>query len=163
LAAYKALSQKWIPLLLPVSSPILHQRLAFPGPETYFAILKKITTMTIQEIAARFDELAQTGQWGQIVDELFSEDAESIEPASGGAGMPSVKGKEAMRKKGEEFNAQMEEFHSAYCSPAVMGGNHFSVAMGMDVTMKGAGRIKMDEICVYKVEDGKIVKEQFFY
>jgi hypothetical protein len=120
--------------------------------------------MTTQEIAARFDELAQTGQWGQIVDELFADDAESIEPASGEAGMlPSVKGKEAMKKKGEEFNAQMEEFHSAYCTPAVIGGNHFSVAMGMEVTMKGAGRIKMDEICVYKVENGKIVKEQFFY
>jgi hypothetical protein len=35
--------------------------------------------------------------------------------------------------------------------------------MGMEVTMKGVGRIKMDEICVYKVEGGKIVKEQFFY
>jgi hypothetical protein len=35
--------------------------------------------------------------------------------------------------------------------------------MGMDVTMKGQGRSKMDEIAVYEVKDGKIVKEQFFY
>jgi hypothetical protein len=35
--------------------------------------------------------------------------------------------------------------------------------MGMEVTMKGAGRVDMHEICVYKVENGKIVKEQFFY
>ena len=35
--------------------------------------------------------------------------------------------------------------------------------MGMDVTMKGAGRVKMDEIALYEVKDGKIVKEQFFY
>lgn len=32
----------------------------------------------------------------------------------------------------------------------------------MDVTMKGAGRVKMDEI-VYEVKNGKIVKEQFFF
>jgi limonene-1,2-epoxide hydrolase len=35
--------------------------------------------------------------------------------------------------------------------------------MGMDVTMKGAGRINMEEIAVYEVKDGKIVKEQFFF
>jgi hypothetical protein len=35
--------------------------------------------------------------------------------------------------------------------------------MGMDVTMKGQDRAKMDEIVVYEVKDGKIVKEQFFY
>lgn len=119
--------------------------------------------MTTKEIAARYDELAQTGQFDIIVNELFSDDAESIEPEHGGSGMPSVKGKEAMKKKGDEFNAQVEEFHSAYTSPSVVGGNYFSVAMGMDVTMKGMGRINMEEICVYKVEDGKIVSEQFFY
>ena len=31
------------------------------------------------------------------------------------------------------------------------------------VTIKGAGRTKMDEIAVYEVKDGKIVKEQFFF
>jgi hypothetical protein len=29
--------------------------------------------------------------------------------------------------------------------------------------MKGMGRVKMDEIAVYEVKDGKIVKEQFFF
>ncbi|HEX3768939.1 MAG TPA: SnoaL-like domain-containing protein [Puia sp.] len=28
--------------------------------------------------------------------------------------------------------------------------------------MKGQGRMQMDEICVYQVENGKIVSEQFF-
>jgi hypothetical protein len=35
--------------------------------------------------------------------------------------------------------------------------------MGMDVTMKGMGRMKMDEVAVYEVKNGKIVKEQFFF
>lgn len=35
--------------------------------------------------------------------------------------------------------------------------------MGMDVTLKGMGRMKMDEVPVNEVKDGKIVKEQFFY
>jgi hypothetical protein len=57
----------------------------------------------------------------------------------------------------------VEEMHGGYSSPPQVAGNHFSVAMGMDVTMKGQGRMKMDEIAVYEVKDGKITKEQFFY
>jgi len=33
----------------------------------------------------------------------------------------------------------------------------------MDVTMKGMGRLNMDELIVYHVKDGKIVSEQYFY
>jgi hypothetical protein len=35
--------------------------------------------------------------------------------------------------------------------------------MGMDVTMKGAGRMNMAEMCKYEVKDGKIISEAFFY
>ena len=53
--------------------------------------------------------------------------------------------------------------HGGFTGAPQVAGNYFSVAMGMDCTMKGAGRIKMDEIAVYEVKDGKIVKEQFFF
>jgi hypothetical protein len=33
----------------------------------------------------------------------------------------------------------------------------------MDITFKGMGRVPMEEIALYKVADGKIVSEQFFY
>jgi hypothetical protein len=33
----------------------------------------------------------------------------------------------------------------------------------MDITVEGFGRIKIDQIMLYEVEDGKIVLEQFFY
>jgi len=33
----------------------------------------------------------------------------------------------------------------------------------VDITVQGFGRIKMDEIMVYEVNDGQIVSEQFFY
>ena len=53
--------------------------------------------------------------------------------------------------------------HGGYVGEPIVAGNHIAIAMGMDVTMKGAGRMKMDEIALYEVKDGKIVKEQFFY
>jgi len=118
--------------------------------------------MTTQEVANRFHELAQTGQWDKIQSELFADNAVSIEPP-GSQGMQSVEGIEAIRKKGEQFNQMVEEMHGGYSTEPVVAGNYFSVAMGMDTTLKGMGRMKMNEIAVYEVKDGKIVKEQFFY
>ena len=118
--------------------------------------------MTTQEVANRFNELAQTGQWDKIQEELFAENAVSIEPTHS-QGLPSVEGLDAIREKGKRFGEMVEEMHGGYTSAPVVGGNFFSVAMGMDCTMKGMGRQKMDEVAVYEVKDGKIVKEQFFY
>jgi hypothetical protein len=61
------------------------------------------------------------------------------------------------------FNSMIAEMHGGYCTPPVIGGNFFSFGMGLDVTMKDGGRTSMDEIAVYEVKDGKIVKEQFFF
>ena len=120
--------------------------------------------MTTQDVANRFNELAQKGQWDLIQSELYADDAVSIEPAGAAAmGMTNAKGIDAIKQKGESFNKMVEEMHDGYSTPPVVGGNYFSVAMGMDVTMKGSGRMKMDEIAVYEVKDGKIVKEQFFF
>ncbi len=118
--------------------------------------------MTTKEVAARFYELTESNQWDKIQDELYADNAVSIEPAHS-QGLQSVEGLEAIKKKGADFNAQIEEMHGGYCSAPVVGGNYFSVAMGLDITMKGMGRMNMDEIAVYEVKDGKIVKEQFFF
>jgi ketosteroid isomerase-like protein len=118
--------------------------------------------MTTKDVANRFNELAQTGQWQQIQDELFADNAVSIEPEHS-QGMRSAQGIEAIREKGKQFGEMVEEMHGGFSNEPQVAGNHFAVAMGMDVTMKGQGRMKMDEIAVYEVKDGKIVKEQFFY
>lgn len=124
----------------------------------------KEAVMTTQEVANRYNELAQEGKWDKVQEELYAENALSIEPPHAAVmGMRNAEGMEAIKKKGEAFNSMVEEMHGGYCSAPVVGGNHFSVAMGMDVTMKGMGRSKMDEIAVYEVKDGKIVKEQFFF
>ena len=118
--------------------------------------------MTTKDVANRFNELAQTGQWQQIQDELFADNAVSIEPEHS-QGMRSAQGREAITNKGKQFGEMVEEMHGGFSNEPQVAGNHFAVAMGMDVTMKGQGRMKMDEIAVYEVKDGKIVKEQFFY
>ena len=121
-------------------------------------------TMTTQDVANRFSELATTNKWNEILDELYSRNAVSIEPPNASSmGLPNAEGLEAIKKKGEMFNSMVEEVHGGSCSEPVVGGNFFAVSMMMDATMKGAGRQKMDEIAVYEVKEGKIVKEQFFF
>ena len=118
--------------------------------------------MTVQEIANRMGELFKESKWDQVQDELYADDCESIEPAHA-PGLKSVKGREALKQKAKEFNDMIEEVHSGWVSDLLVGGNHITCAMGLDCTMKGMGRIKMDEVCVYEVKNGKVVKEQFFF
>lgn len=118
--------------------------------------------MTTQDVANRLHELFNEGKWQEAQEELFTEDAESIEPPKA-QGVQSVKGLDAIKKKGQQFNEMVEEVHGGYVSDPIVAGNHIAFAMGMDCTYKGMGRQKMDEIAVYEVKDGKVVKEQFFY
>ena len=118
--------------------------------------------MTTKDVANRLHELFNEGKWQQAQEELFANDAESVEPPKS-QGMQSVKGIDAIRKKGQQFNDMVEEMHGGYVSDPIVAGNYVAFAMGMDCTYKGMGRQKMDEIAIYEVRDGKIVKEQFFY
>jgi hypothetical protein len=122
----------------------------------------KEAVRTTQEVADRLSELFKENKWNEAQEELFSEDAESIEPHHA-QGLQTVKGLDNIKKKGEQFNSMVEEMHGGYVGEPIVAGNFIAVAMGMDVTFKGMGRNKMDEIAVYEVRDGKIVKEQFFY
>ena len=54
--------------------------------------------MTTQEVADRLKQLFNENKWDDAQDELFSPDAESIEPPTA-QGMKSVKGIDAIRKK----------------------------------------------------------------
>ena len=120
------------------------------------------TILTTQRVADRFNELAKQEKWFEIQDELFSDDVKSIEPATAKY-LQNAEGKTAVRKKGEDWVKRIEALHSASTSEPVVAGNHFAIARCVDITVKELGRIKMDEVIVYEVRDGQIVKEQFFY
>ena len=118
--------------------------------------------MTTQQVADKMSVLFKENKWDLIQNELFAENCISIEPDNSMA-LKLAEGLPAIKEKGKQFNAQIEEMHGGYVGDLIVGGNFISCAMGMDVTMKGMGRVKFDEIAVYEVKDGKIVKEQFFF
>lgn len=118
--------------------------------------------MTTREVADRFNELAREEKWFDIQDELFAENVKSIEPEH--SRHPKlVEGKQAVRQKGEAWVARITGFHGASTSQPLVSGSYFSVGRSVDITVDGIGRMKADEIMLYKVENGQIVSEQFFY
>ncbi|MGB3080702.1 MAG: nuclear transport factor 2 family protein [Saprospiraceae bacterium] len=118
-------------------------------------------TMTTKDVANRLVELCRNGQIFTAQEELYSDDINSIEPAHGM--LPSAKGKKALNEKGAAFAAMIEERHGGSFSDPIVAGNYFTSAMVLDATIKGQGRMTMEELCVYEVKDGKIVTEQFFF
>jgi len=119
-------------------------------------------TLTTQEVATRFNELAQKEMWFEIQDELFADNARSIDPQDSPY-FGYAEGKPAVRKKGEDFVSRITAVHRTYTTAPVISGNHFSVGREVDITVQGFGRIQMNEIMLYEVKNGQIVLEQFFY
>src|SRR4051812_3162481 len=93
------------------------------------------TTITTREVAARFNELAQQEKWFEIHDELFADNIKSVDPEHSPY-FGYAEGKEAVRKKGEEFVKNIQEFHGAQTTPPIIAGNHFAVGRAFEITTK---------------------------
>ena len=113
------------------------------------------------EVAHRLIELCRQGKNMDAVHELYADNILSLEPK--GSMNDRAEGKEAVIAKETGFFTLVEEVHSSEVSDALVAENFFSVTMKMDMTVKGMGRTRMDEVCVYEVKDGKIVFEEFFF
>lgn len=118
--------------------------------------------MTTKEIAYRLVELCRKGDFETTQAELFSDDAVSIEPYATPDFEKETKGKQAIKEKGDKWNAMVATMHSIEVSDPLIAANSFACTMHMNVTMKEHGDMDMTELCVYEVKDGKIVSEQFF-
>lgn len=67
----------------------------------------KDRVMTIQEVAARFNELAQQEKWFEIQDELFADNVRSVDPPNSPY-FGFAEGKISVHKKGEDWVARVE-------------------------------------------------------
>lgn len=117
--------------------------------------------MTTQDVADKLVGYCKQGQFNEAIDALYDNNIVSVEPD--GAPMKEVRGIEAVRQKTAHFNEMVEEMHGMEISEPLVADKFFSCSMKMDVTFKGAPRTTMSEICMYKVDNGKIVREEFFF
>lgn len=117
--------------------------------------------MTIQEIAERLVALCRQGNFETAQKELYATDAVNIEPYATAAFAKETKGLNAILEKGLKFAAMIEQVHAISVSDPLVAGSSFACAMKLDLTIKGHGRMTLDELCIYEVKDEKVISEQF--
>lgn len=117
--------------------------------------------MTTREVAEKFHEYMNQGAFEKIYTELYSPDATSEEAP--GSDWGKANGMAEIMEKGKKWADTIEEMFGGTTDKPVVAGNYFTCYMTMDFTPKGGSRTTMEEIGLYRVENGKIVSEQFFY
>lgn len=119
--------------------------------------------MTVKEVSERYVALCKEGKYGECLDELFAKDAVSVEAWTPPGTDPVASGIGAIRAKGEWW-VNNHEVHSGEVFGPYPNGDRFMVRFVFDITNRPANRrMKMDEIGLFTVESGKIVREEFFY
>lgn len=117
------------------------------------------TTSVAQELVA----LCRVGRNMDVINKLYSPNIESVEPVETPA-MPAVqRGIDAIRAKNQWW-VDNNEIHGVEAHGPFVGEDQFAVHYVFDTTFKPTGkREKMQEMALYTVKDGQIVREQFFY
>ena len=118
--------------------------------------------MNNKELIDRFQDLAMAEKWFEIQDESFADDVESIEPKDS-PWLPDARGKQAVREKAMAWVNRITAVHSTFTTAPITSENHFVIGRKMDITVQDLGRVQMDQLMLYEIRDGKIVKERFYY
>jgi hypothetical protein len=122
--------------------------------------------MDTKQVGEKLVELCREGRNMEAIETLYSADIVSIE-AMGSEEMPAeMSGLAAIKGKNEWWYAN-HEVHSGSTEGPFPHGDRFAVKFQYDVTAKSGPmegqRFTMEEVGLYTVKDGKIVKEEFFY
>jgi ketosteroid isomerase-like protein len=122
--------------------------------------------MGIKDVAKKLVDYTRKGKNLDAVDNLYSKDCVSVE-AMGNAEMPrEMRGIDKIRQKNKWW-FDNNEVHSASVEGPFPNEDRFALIYHYDTTAKAGPtkgkRIKMDEVAIYTVKDGKIVREEFFY
>ena len=114
-------------------------------------------------VAQELVDLCRAGKNFEAIDKLYSPDITSIE-SMGSESMPKeMTGIDAIRGKNQWW-FDNHEVHEAKANGPFVGEDQFAVQYVWDCTYKATGqRFRMAEMALYAVEDGKIVREEFFY
>ncbi len=118
--------------------------------------------MTLSEIANELVTGCREHREVENLHRLYAPDAISVEAADMGQGR-ETKGIEGILGKHAWWDANAEVHDASVTGPFLHGDDRFAVIFRMDVTMKDMGRTQMEEVAIYHVAGGRIVREEFFY
>lgn len=119
--------------------------------------------MKTAEIAKKYVALVKEHKNEECLNELFAKDATSVEAATPPVGERTAKGIEAIAAKSKWW-MDNHEVHKAEVFGPYPHDDRFAVRFLYDITNKPSGkRMTMDEVGLFTVQNGKIVREEFFY
>jgi len=122
--------------------------------------------MNTKEVGDKLVSLCLKGKNLEAIDSLYSRNIVSVE-AMGTPDMPAeMKGIAKIRGKNQWWY-ENNEVHSATAEGPFPHKDRFAVKFKYDVTAKAGPnkgkRFQMEEVGIYTVKNGKIVREEFFY
>ncbi|MEL6196248.1 MAG: SnoaL-like domain-containing protein [Pseudomonadota bacterium] len=117
--------------------------------------------MDTRALATEFYEMLKENKHEEAQARFYSDDIRSIEPMPGEHS--DVTGKAALAEKYKWWEANTTIHDEGMGDGAKVHGDQFAITFWIDVTMTGMDRMKMEEVGLYTVKDGKIVEERFFY
>ena len=119
--------------------------------------------ISVMEIGKELVTLCQQRKNQEAIDKFYSPNIVSVEAVA----MPNIdqtqNGIEAIKSKNTWW-VENHEMHGGEVDGPYPNGDQFIVHFTYDVTPKHTGkRMTMDEMGLYTVKNGKIIKEEFFY
>jgi ketosteroid isomerase-like protein len=119
--------------------------------------------MNLMDIANELVAGCRENRELENLDKLYADNVVSVEAMDMGNGR-EIKGIEGIKGKHEWFANTFEILGGEVGGPFPHGKDRFAVTFNMDAKNKETGeRSLMEEVAVYHVKKGKIVREEFFY
>ncbi|SHJ30620.1 Ketosteroid isomerase-related protein [Palleronia salina] len=120
--------------------------------------------MELMAVAKQLVERVRDGDGTRLLDEIYDEDARSIEAWSPEGQDRETRGLDALRGKHAWWDEHMETHAMEVEGPFPHGRDKFALIYQVDATDRSNDqRFQMREVAVYTVADGKITREEFFY
>ena len=122
--------------------------------------------MDTNEVGKKLVDYCKRGENLKAIEELYSKDIVSVEAMGTPETPAEMRGIDQVRGKNQWW-LDNNEIHSASAEGPFPHKDRFAVKYQYEVTPKqgpmAGQRMNMDEVALYTVKDGKIVREEFFY
>jgi len=113
---------------------------------------------TIAELEKKLNDAILGGKAMEAFEELYDDDIVMQENAE-----PEYRGKDFNRKREQDFFASVEAWHGGECLASAVHGDVSFSEWTMDISLKGVGRVQMNQVAVRRWKHGKIVHERFYH
>ena len=119
--------------------------------------------MDLKDIANELVAACREGREADVLTTLYDPDAVSVEAADNGNGR-ETKGVAGIQGKHDWWAGAMEVTAGSVSDPKLHGEDRFAVIFQIRGRVKETGdTFDMEEVALYTVANGKIVREEFFY